>query len=52
MPSEIIQSMAESAPGNSSEPAMATQLRDTRQMTLLLADARDFSAFFVKQVSI
>ena len=34
-----------------SEPAIATQLRDTQQMSLLLADANDFSTFFSKQVS-
>jgi len=30
---------------------VATQLRDTQQITLVLADARDFDTFFSKQVS-
>jgi hypothetical protein len=35
-----------------SEPSIAAQLRNTQQMTLLLADARDFGTFFAKQVSV
>ena len=35
-----------------SEPATATKLRDTQQMTLLLADAKDFGPFFSKQVTL
>ncbi len=51
-PPEIIASMAASVREILSEPAIAAQLRDTQQMSLLLADAKDFSAFFAKQVSI
>ena len=35
-----------------SEPSIAAQLRDTQQMSLLLADAKDFGTFFAKQVSV
>lgn len=51
-PPDIIASMAKSVREILSEPAVAAQLRDTQQMTLLLADARDFGTFFAKQVSI
>ena len=34
-----------------SEPAVADRLRDSQQMTLLLADAKDFAIFFSKQVT-
>jgi tripartite-type tricarboxylate transporter receptor subunit TctC len=50
-PADIIASMAKSVREILSEPAVATQLRDTQQMTLLLADADDFSTFFAKQMS-
>ena len=50
-PPDIIADMARSIRDILSEPAIATQLRDTQQMSLLLADASDFSTFFSKQVS-
>ena len=50
-PPVIIADMARSIREILSEPAIATQLRDTQQMSLLLADASDFSTFFSKQVS-
>jgi tripartite-type tricarboxylate transporter receptor subunit TctC len=51
-PPDIIASMAISVREILSEPAVAAQLRDTQQMSLLLADAKDFSTFFAKQVRI
>ena len=51
-PPDIIASMAKSVREILSEPAVAAQLRDTQQMTLLFADAKDFQTFFAKQVSI
>jgi tripartite-type tricarboxylate transporter receptor subunit TctC len=51
-PPDIIDGMAKPVREILSEPAIATQLRDTQQMSLLLADAKDFGAFFAKQVSI
>ena len=42
-PPDIIASMAKSVREILSEPAVATQLRDTQQITLVLADAKDFS---------
>ncbi len=51
-PPDIIASMAASVREILSEPAIAAQLRDTQQMSLLLANAKDFSTFFTKQVSI
>ena len=50
-PPDIIASMAKSVREVLSEPAVATQLRDTQQITLVLADPKDFSIFFAKQVS-
>lgn len=50
-PAGIIDSMAKSVKEILSEPATATQLRDTQQMTLLLADGKEFGTFFAKQVS-
>lgn len=50
-PPDVIASMAKSVKEILSEPAIATQLRDTQQMSLLLADAKDFGIFFAKQVS-
>jgi hypothetical protein len=44
--------MAKSVKEILSEPAVAKNLQETQQMTLLLADARDFGKFFGKQVSI
>ena len=51
-PPDAIASMAKSVREILSEPAIAAQLRDTQQMTLLLADANDFGTFFAKQVSL
>jgi tripartite-type tricarboxylate transporter receptor subunit TctC len=51
-PPDIIASMATSVREILSEPAVAAQLRDTQQMTLLLAGAEEFGRFFAKQVSI
>src|SRR3954454_7110880 len=51
-PSDIVASMAKSVKEILSEPAVATQLQETQQMTLLLADGKAFSTFFAKQVSI
>ena len=51
-PSDIIDSMAKSVKEILSDPAVATNLQDTQQMTLLLADAKDFEKFFAKQVSV
>ncbi|MDP3074751.1 tripartite tricarboxylate transporter substrate-binding protein [Bradyrhizobium sp.] len=50
-PPDVIASMAKSVKEILSEPAIATQLRETQQMSLLLADAKDFGIFFAKQVS-
>ena len=44
--------MAKSVKEILSEPAVATQLQETQQMTLLLADGKEFSTFIAKQVSI
>jgi tripartite-type tricarboxylate transporter receptor subunit TctC len=52
MPPELIADMAKSVREILSEPAIAAQLRDTQQMSLLLADAKDFGTFFAKQVSV
>lgn len=51
-PPDVIASMAKSVREILSEPAVASQLRETQQMTLVLADARDFGTFFAKQVGI
>ena len=51
-PPDIIASMATSVREILSEPAVAAQLHDTQQMTLLLAGAEEFASFFAKQVSI
>src|SRR5437016_3992698 len=48
----VIASMAKSVKEILSEPAVAAQLQETQQMTLLLADGKEFSTFFAKQVSI
>ena len=50
-PADVIDSMAKSVKEILSEPAIANQLRDTQQMSLLLADGKDFGTFFAKQVS-
>src|SRR4051812_8982879 len=51
-PPDVIASMAKSVKEILSEPAVAVQLQETQQMTLLLADGKEFSTFFAKQVSI
>jgi tripartite-type tricarboxylate transporter receptor subunit TctC len=51
-PPEIVASMSKSIKEILSEPAVAAKLRDTQQMSLLLADAKDFGTFFAKQVSV
>jgi tripartite-type tricarboxylate transporter receptor subunit TctC len=49
-PPDIIASMETSVRDILSEPAIASQLRETQQMTLLLAGPKDFATFFAKQV--
>jgi tripartite-type tricarboxylate transporter receptor subunit TctC len=51
-PAEIVAGMAKSVREILSEPAVAAQLRDTQQMSLLLADGKEFGTFFAKQVSV
>ena len=51
-PQDIIDSMAKSVKEILSDPAVATNLKETQQMTLLLADGKEFATFFAKQVSI
>jgi tripartite-type tricarboxylate transporter receptor subunit TctC len=51
-PSDVVDSLAKSVKEILSEPAIAAQLRDTQQMSLLLADGKDFGTFFARQVSI
>jgi tripartite-type tricarboxylate transporter receptor subunit TctC len=50
-PPDVIGTMARAIREILSEPAVATRLQESQQMTLLLADAKDFGAFFSKQVS-
>jgi tripartite-type tricarboxylate transporter receptor subunit TctC len=50
-PPDIIGNMARLIREILSEPAVATRLRESQQMTLLFADAKDFGKFFAKQVS-
>jgi tripartite-type tricarboxylate transporter receptor subunit TctC len=49
-PSDIIQDLAKPVREILSDPAIAAQLRESQQMTLLLGDAKDFGTFFAKQV--
>jgi tripartite-type tricarboxylate transporter receptor subunit TctC len=51
-PADVISGMAKSVKEILSEQAVATQLQETQQMTLLLADGKDFGTFFAKQVGI
>ncbi len=51
-PQDVIDSMAKSVKEILSDPAVAANLKDTQQMTLLLADGKDFATFFAKQVSV
>ena len=48
---DAIAAMGKSVREVLSEPAVATQLRDTQQITLMLAAAKDFGTFFSRQVS-
>lgn len=50
-PADVIAAMGKSAREVLGEPAIASQLRDTQQVTLVLADAGEFNTFFAKQVS-
>lgn len=50
-PADVVDSMGKAVKEILSEPAIATQLRDTQQMSLLLANGKDFGTFFAKQVS-
>ena len=49
---DVIAGMAKSVKEILNEPAVAAQLQETQQMTLLLADGKEFSTFFAKQVNI
>jgi len=51
-PPDIIDGIAKPVREILSEPTVAAQLRETQQMSLLLADAKDFGTFFAKQVSV
>jgi len=51
-PADVIDSMAKSVKEILSDKAVATQLQETQQMTLLLADGKEFAAFFARQVSV
>ena len=51
-PADIVTGMAKSVKEILSEPAIAKQLQETQQMTLLLADGKDFGTFFAKQIAI
>lgn len=51
-PADVIAKMGKSSREILSEPAIAAKMRDSQQMTLLLADAKDFGSFFSKQVSL
>jgi tripartite-type tricarboxylate transporter receptor subunit TctC len=51
-PQDIIDGRAKSVKEILSDPAVAANLKETQQMTLLLADGKDFQTFFAKQVSI
>jgi len=51
-PPDIIEGIAKPVREILSEPAIAAQLRETQQMSLLLANAKDFGTFFAKQVAI
>ena len=51
-PADAIVGMAKSAKEILSEPAVASQLQETQQMTLLLADGKEFGTFFARQVAI
>ena len=50
-PPDVIANMGKVVREILSEPAVADRLRDSQQMTLILADAKDFDIFFSKQVT-
>ena len=49
-PPEVIASMEKAVRQILNEPAIVANLRDSQQMTLVLGGAKEFEAFFVKQV--
>jgi tripartite-type tricarboxylate transporter receptor subunit TctC len=49
-PADVIASMGASVKEILSEPSVAASLRETQQMSLLLADAKGFQTFFARQV--
>jgi len=51
-PADVVAGMAKSVKEILSEQSVAAQLQETQQMTLLLADGKEFSAFFARQVGI
>ena len=51
-PPDVIASMGKSVKEILSEPAVAANLQETQQMSLLLGDAKDFQTFFARQVSV
>jgi tripartite-type tricarboxylate transporter receptor subunit TctC len=50
-PPDVIASMAKAVREILSEPKTAQNLQESQQMTLILADAKEFGVFFAKQVS-
>jgi tripartite-type tricarboxylate transporter receptor subunit TctC len=50
-PPDVVANMGNLVREILSEPAVAERLRDSQQMTLILADAKAFSVFFAKQLS-
>jgi tripartite-type tricarboxylate transporter receptor subunit TctC len=50
-PPDVIANMAKAVREILSEPKTAQNLQESQQMTLLLADAKEFGVFFAKQVS-
>jgi tripartite-type tricarboxylate transporter receptor subunit TctC len=50
-PPDVIANMAKAVRQILSEPKTAQNLQESQQMTLLLADAKEFGVFFAKQVS-
>ena len=50
MPPETITAMEKAVRHILNEPAVVANLRDSQQMTLVLGGAKEFEAFFVKQV--
>jgi tripartite-type tricarboxylate transporter receptor subunit TctC len=50
-PPDVIANMAKAVREILSEPKTAQNLQESQQMTLILADAKEFGVFFAKQVS-